>query len=131
HGRPASDPGYGDWIALPHEVSALPCQFLGGRRAAFLREGGLGHSVGSRGFDVDLALRLTARLGLRHVYMPETGGRFVASYPESTLEAWSLDDLMLLWERWGAVIRRGDPYMNANLSLLGEDVRYVNETESQ
>ena len=131
HGRPASDPGYGNWIALPHEVSALPCQFLGVRREVFLAEGGFDPAFGSRGFDVDLALRLTARLGLRHVYLPETGGWFVASYPELALEAWSLDDLMLLWGRWGAVIRRGDPYMNPNLSLLGEDVRYVDEAESQ
>lgn len=131
HGQPAGDPGYGAWIASPHEVSAVPWQFLAVRRDVFLADGGFDAAFAERGWDVDLALRLTERGGVRHVYLPDTGGRFLASYPEEALEAWRLDDLVLLWERWGAVIRRGDPYLNRNLSLLGEEARLVSQAESE
>jgi hypothetical protein len=50
--------------------------------------------------------------------------------PDPGVERWSLDDLTLLWERWGRIIRCGDPYLNPNLSLLTEDVRLVTQHES-
>ena len=68
----------------------------------------------------DLALRLNYRLHVRQLCVPSTGALFAPGYPETPLEAWPLGDLTLFWERWGHVVRRGDPYVNVNFSLASE-----------
>jgi|GEM_PF-903341 len=130
HGAAPDDPGYGGWIAFPHEVSALPAHLLAVRRDVVLAHGGFDGSFAVRGFDLDFALRLRERAGLRHLYLPELRASLAMPYPGDLLEPWSLDDLTRLWERWGRVLRRGDPYLNPNLSLLDEAVRIVSRHES-
>ena len=120
HGGSASEPGHAGWLSVTHEVSALPWQFLAVRRELFLAEGGFDRAFNERGFDADLALRLNDRLHLRHLCVPSTGASFAPGYPETPIEAWSLRDLTLFWERWGHVVRRGDPYVNVNFSLASE-----------
>lgn len=130
HGTPGEDPGYGGWIAAPHEVSALPLELLALRRGDLLAHGGFDPVFGPRGVAVDLALRLRARAGLRHLYTPGLDATVDRPWPGDGLEPWTLDDLTRLWERWGHVLRRGDPYVNPNLSLLDERVAIVTLAES-
>jgi GT2 family glycosyltransferase len=129
HGSDAAEFGCGGWLSLPHEVSALPWQFLAVQRGLFLAQGGFDAAFAECGFDVDLALRLRSRLNLRHLSVPDTGASFAPGYPETRLEAWPLGDLILLWERWGKIIRRGDPYLNINFSLAGEEVCLLSAEE--
>lgn len=130
HGVGADEPGYGGWIALPHEVSALPVELFAVRRADLLSHGGFDPAFRVRGFEVDLALRLRARSGLRHLYLPALRATVERPWPGEGLEPWLLDDLTRLWERWGHRLRRGDPYVNPNLSLLDERVALVTKAES-
>jgi hypothetical protein len=123
----ASDPGYGGWMLLTHEVSALPWHMLALRRELWGK--GLDAGFKQRGFDIDLALRLR-EAGLRHLCLPASGGAFVPGYPESALETWEFDDLLRLWRHWGKVIRRGDPYFNPNFSYYNEEIGLLDADEN-
>ncbi|MFH0729986.1 MAG: glycosyltransferase [Pseudomonadota bacterium] len=127
----AADPGYGGWMSVPHEVSAVSWRFMGVQRARFLDMGGFDDGFASHGVDIDLSLRLTHEKGLRHLVVPDVSARLPEGFHEEDLEEWSLSDLAHLWRRWGAVIRRGDPYLNPNFSLMNEDIHLVNKIENE
>jgi len=127
HGWPSSDPGVGGWLSLDHEVSAVPWQFMGIRRKLFLGNGRFDTTYRYKGFDVDLALRLNTQLNLRHLAIPCAKVNFIHDYPEDSFERWDVEDLTLLWTRWGAHLKKGDPYLNPNFSLLNEDIRMVDK----
>lgn len=101
HGCNAADPGYGGWMSVPHEVSAVSWRFMGVQRARFLDMGGFDATFASQGFDIDLSLRLTHEKGLRHLVIPDVSARLPEGFIEVDLEGWSLPDLEYLWRRWG------------------------------
>lgn len=129
HRWPSSDAGFGGWLAVDHEVSAVPWQFMGIRRRLFLENGLFDTGFRFKGFDVDLALRLSTQLKLRHLAIPCAKVTFVKGYPQDSFDKWDVKDLTLLWTRWGLNLSKGDPYLNPNFSLLNEDVRMVDEKE--
>jgi hypothetical protein len=129
HGWPSSDAGYGGWLAMDHEVSAVPWRFMGIRKSLLLESGLFDTAFKFKGFDVDLALRLTSQLKLRHLAIPGTKVSFVQGYQDS-FDKWDENDLTLLWTRWGLILRKGDPYLNPNFSIFNEDVRILNKEEN-
>lgn len=130
HGAPLTERGYGGWMTLTHEVSALPWQFLAVRRSLFLDNGLFDPAYRCHGFDVDLAARLGEGLGLRHLVVPACRGILADRHFQPGPEAWLASDLLRLHQRQADWLRRGDPYFNPNLSLLGEDVHMVDAAEN-
>jgi len=129
HGWPSTDAGIGGWVALDHEVSAVPWQFMGIRKSLFLETGLFDTAFRFKGFDVDLALRLTSQLKLRHLAIPCAKVTLAHGYPKDSFHKWDVNDLALLWTRWGSYLRKGDPYLNPNFSLLDENVRITDKKE--
>jgi len=130
HRWPSSDAGFGGWLAVDHEVSAVPWQFMGIRRSLFLENGLFDTGFRFKGFEIDLALRLSSQLKLRHLAIPCARVTFVKGYPKDTFDKWDANDLTLLWTRWGLNLSKGDPYLNPNFSLLNEDVRMIDKKEN-
>lgn len=126
----AADPGYGGWMSVPHEVSAVSWRFMGVQKHRFLDMGGFDPSFSANGFDIDLGLRLTHEKGLYHLVIPDVIARLCEGFPENELEKWSIHDFARLWQRWGSIIRQGDPYLNPNFSLLDEGVHLINFIEN-
>lgn len=129
HGWPAADPGFCGWMAVDHEVSAVPWPFFGIRRDLFLTCGKLDTDFQSTGFDIDLALRLRKQFDLRHLVVPTAKMRIHKKNTHRSIEDWSLADLTLLWSRWGAALRQGDPYLNPNYTYYKEGIWLSDEAE--
>jgi GT2 family glycosyltransferase len=130
YGCNASEPGYGGWMVLDHEVSAVPWQFMGVRRSLLLDNGLFDTAFVQHGFDIDLALRLQEQANLHHLAIPGAKAVFNQDYPEYQLEKWNIEDFKLLWKRWGHIIRKGDPYLNPNLSLYNEGIKLIDQEEN-
>jgi len=130
HGCPASVPGYGGWLSLTHEVSAVPWQFMGVKRKFFLDSGMFDSAFVTNGFELDLALRLQTLMNLRHLAVPDARAVLRTDFLENELEKWNLEDLSLLWSRWAHLIRQGDPYLNPNFSLYSEEVHWIDQKEN-
>lgn len=131
-GRPSDDTGYNAWMALDHEVSAVPLECLAIRRQLFLDAGGFDTGYARAGFDVDLALRLTAERGLRHLAVASTAWMLPETFAMEEKRAdWPANDVARLWSRWGEALRRGDPHYNPNLSLYDEDMSCLDREESE
>lgn len=122
HGCNSSDRGYGGWMMIDHEVSAMPWQFMGIRNSLFADMGGFSEGFRANGFDIDLALRMTEKAGVRHLCICGAEAVLNSSASGYGLETWNEADLALLWQKWGGVIRRGDPYYNPNMTLYNEGV---------
>lgn len=131
HGCSADIPGYGGWVGLDHEVSALPRQLLALKRERLLATGGLDADYVEAGYELDLALRLTHQNGLRHWVINAARFTLAAEYPRHALQPWREADLARLWTHWGEVLRRGDPYVSPNLSMLTEDVHFLSPEEHE
>ena len=128
-GWPSSDPGFGGWLAIDHEVSAVPWQFMGIRRDLFLKSGCLDDKYRFRGCELDFSLRLSTQLNLRHLAVPSAKAVFVNGYPQNKPENWHPEDLELLQARWDNQLRKGDPYLNPNFSVMTEDVSMIDQAE--
>lgn len=131
HGCPVDVAGYGGWVALDHEVSALPRQLMVFRRDRLLIAGGFDSAYLDSGYELDLALKLNQAQGLRHLVINGARFRLVDDYPRPLIEPWRETDLVRLWTVWGEVLRRGDPYLNPNLSLLDEGVHFLTAEEHE
>lgn len=131
HGCSAEIPGYGGWVGLDHEVSALPRQLLALRRERLLGAGGFDIGYRAAGYELDLALRLTQENGLRHWVINAARFALAENYPRHAVEPWEEADFARLWTHWGEVLRRGDPYVNPNISLLTEGVRFLSPEEHE
>jgi hypothetical protein len=131
-GRPADDTGYNAWMALDHEVSAVPIDCMAVRRQLFLDSGGFDTGYDRMGFDVDLALRLTSERGLRHLALASVTCTLPVPFQDvSAPSEWPEHDIARLWSHWGAVLRRGDPHFNPNLSLYDEGMACLDREEAE
>lgn len=131
HGCNASDCGYGGWMMIDHEVSAVPWHFMGINRDLFLELGGFDEDFKQNGFDIDLALRLTEEKGVRHLCIAGAEAKMISTIVDESLDKWHEEDLVLLWKKWGRVIRQGDPFYNLNLTLNSERVFFSAECERE
>lgn len=122
HDALATYPGYGGWMRLDHEVSALPWQWLAVRREVLLEAGLFNIGYKYSGFELELALTLSQQFGLRHLVIPAAQAVLSTAYSFQPQLPWHPADKALFQQRWGHVIRLGDPYFNKNFSLLDEAV---------
>lgn len=123
-----ADPGYGGWMLLEHEVSAVPWQWMVVRRSTFIEAGGFDEGFRERGFDADLALRLSSR-EVRHLAVPSAVAVFTEPWPGPGAQPWDPADLARLWGKWATVLRSGDPCFNPNLSLRDEGIAMMGAPE--
>jgi O-antigen biosynthesis protein len=129
HGCDAEAAGYGGWMSLSHEISAAPWQFCAIRKDLFINSKGFDESFRDHGFDIDLSLRLLTEFDLRNLVLSQV--KVVSASPESDSPQsfWSEGDISRLWQRWGVFLRKGDPFYNPNLTLLSEDVAFLDAGE--
>ncbi len=124
HDLNADDPGYGGWMAIDHEVMAVPRQFMAVQRKLFFASGMFNKHFSSMGYDIELALRLTQQMNVRHLAVPGCRLVFKKKYEKTPCETWTENDRVLLKQLWGKTIEKGDPYLNPNISLMDEGVRF-------
>ena len=103
---------------------------MGVKRKLFLDSGMFDLAFVTNGFEVDLALRLQTQMNLRHLAIPAARAVLRTYSVENELEKWNIEDLSLLWCRWGHLIRQGDPYVNPNFSLCNEEVHWIDLKEN-
>jgi GT2 family glycosyltransferase len=109
---------YFGFASVARNVSAVTAACMMVPRRVFEEVGGFDEQLQVALNDVDLCLRLRERGYLivytprAHLYHHESGTRGRLHPPR---------DEQLVWERWGDVIRRGDPYYNPNLTLSRTD----------
>ena len=111
HGQSVFSSGYGGRIALRNDVSCVDFSFCLIDEKFFRRSGGFDKKLIGRDLMLDFCLR-ARKHGLRTVYEPEVTARYSGREPLSSKES---NDILM--ERWGDVIREGDPYYNENLSM--------------
>jgi GT2 family glycosyltransferase len=111
---PSESDGYAGSLACDREVSAVTAACMLTHRGLFKDLGGLSEWYAVHYQDVDLCLRIQ-RAGKRILFTP----RATVMHHEGASRGTGYDtlDRALLLDVWGDVIRRGDRYYNANLSL--------------
>ena len=120
HLQPADSPGYFGRIQAVQNLSAVTAACLMTRRDEFEAVGGFDARYSRALNDIDFCLRLRER-GRLIVYTPHVEVRHHESLSRGsdfTEEGWpifkkALDDFE---ERWGPLLRQGDPYYNPGLS---------------
>ena len=88
------------------------------RRTVFEELGGLDTAFPVNYTDIDFCLR-ARRAGYEVIYEPTAVLRHYESGTRPRGTTWH--ERELFYERWGAVIRQGDPYYSPNLSRSSED----------
>ncbi len=119
HGFPGDSPGYNGRIRSVHNVSAIStCIMM--RKEVFAEVEGLDPQFNFY-FDVDLCLKLRAR-NYRVVYEPHAE-LVVHEFTEDSPEMKEILDKekRLLLQKWGDILKEGDPYYNPNLTEVNED----------
>lgn len=125
----AGDAGYGGWMNLDHEVWSVPRQFMAIDKTQFLQSGMFNEGFVEKGYEIDLCLRLHSTKRCRHLAIPGCKLMFNENYPVEPFEKWYWEDFCLLWKLWGDRILEGDPYINANISLQDEGIRFMDSEE--
>jgi GT2 family glycosyltransferase len=118
---PGDHPGYFGRLTYVQNFSAVTAACLMCRREVFDEVGGFDEQFALCYNDVDFCLKLRAK-GYSIVWTPEARLRHHESKtrgPDNTpakAERFRREST-LFWERWGDLLRRGDPYYSPNLSL--------------
>ena len=125
--------GFFGQLAVTREVSAVTdCWMV--KREKLEAAGGMDPAYGDALFDIDLCLKLREK-GYRNLWTPYAalrGGRTKEFFLEVGREAETYDkDRFAFRRKWQAVLERGDPYYNPNLSLKYEDWRIKGKTETE
>lgn len=122
---PKESPGYFGRLKHIDNVSAVTAACMMLRKDVFEEVGGFDENLAVAFNDVDLCLKIREK-GYLIVYTPyaelyhhESLSRGYEDTPEKK-ERFS-KEVKYIREKWGAVIDRGDPYYNPNLTLEKED----------
>ncbi len=92
------------------------------RRSVFDEVGGFDEKFVVDFADIDLCLRIGQR-GYRILYTPLA---LLHHHESATRRRMHVaGDLDLFVSRWGACLKRGDPYYSRNLTLNREDIRTI------
>lgn len=118
HGQSVFSGGYGGRISLRNDVSCVDFSFCLIDEKFFRRSGGFDKALLGRDLMLDFCLR-AKKHGLRTVYEPEVTARYSGRESLSSKES---NDILM--ERWGDVIKKGDPYYNENLSIGTENYSF-------
>lgn len=110
--------GYWGSAVCAHEVTAVSSSCAMLRRQVFVDSGGFDTAFLTDCRDVDLCLRLRSQQK-RVIFTPNAG--FLDAGPRRADPQSPADDT-LLFERWGSVLRAGDPYYKRNATRPGPKV---------
>jgi GT2 family glycosyltransferase len=118
---PGDDPGYFGRLTYVQNYSAVTAACLMCRRDVFDEVGGFDERFALCYNDVDFCLKLRAK-GYLIVWTPEARLRHHESKTRGADDTPEKAERFrressLFWERWGDLLRRGDPYYSPNLSL--------------
>ena len=128
-GLAGGEAGYGGMAVLPREVSAVTGACMASRRSVVEELGGFDEGLGIDLNDVDYCLRAWAA-GYRVLYEP--AAELVHHESPSRGTSGSLSDIRRFVDRWDGAIRRGDPFLNANMTRVDPScaLRWPGEEES-
>ena len=106
------------WLDRTRDVSAVTGACMAVRKAVFEELGGFDPSFPVNYNDVDLCLRARAA-GYRVIY--ESAAVLRHHECQTRRPGTEFDERLLFFRRWGALMARGDPFYNPNLTSLRED----------
>lgn len=124
----ANDLGYGGWMGVNHEVSAVSWQLMAVKKEYFFQVGQFNEDYIEHGFDVHFALQLTHRMQLRHLAIVRAKAYFSDVCPQ-TPEYWSQQDFLLLWSYWQKQLNKTDPFYHPSLSIYDEGIHFIGKAE--
>ncbi|MCF7970032.1 MAG: glycosyltransferase [Methylococcaceae bacterium] len=124
----ADDLGYGGWLGINHEVSAVPWQLMAVKKALFMRAGLFDCGYITKGFDVHFALQLANDKTLSHLTTPLAKAKF--PFPCSHQdEIWLEQDFKRLWLFWKNTLNQSDPFYHPNLTIYDESISFISPYE--
>jgi GT2 family glycosyltransferase len=113
--------GYNCALSSTRDYSAVTAACLMTRRAVFEQVGGFDESFGIGFNDTDLCLRI-GREGYKILY---DGSTLLYHYESATRsqtkQVFHPEDTQRMLDRWGDLLKQGDPFYNPNLSLRTQD----------
>ena len=120
YGLPDNEPGYMDLLTFRRNCTAVTAACMVVRRNVFNEVGGFDEKLDVAYNDVDLCLKI-AKQGYLNVWTPYA----VLHHYESATRSYSLhkSNTEYFHQKWGPVIRKGDPFYNPNLTLNHHDYR--------
>ncbi|MCF6204949.1 MAG: hypothetical protein L3J59_14980, partial [Methylococcaceae bacterium] len=124
----ANDLGYGAWMAINHEVSAVPWQLMALKKELFLRVGLFNCNYKNQGFDIHLALQLSSNTNIKHKFSALSKATYSYPCPDQA-ELWQLEDFILLRNNWKRELTQTDPFFNPNLSIFNNSITFMSTTE--
>jgi len=126
----ADDLGYGGWMNINHEVSAVPWQLMAVKKDLLLKAGLFDCCYGTQGFDIHFALQLTNNKTLSHVVAPLAQAKFPFPCPQQ-LEIWLEKDFKRLWSFWEKTLNQADSFYHPNLTIHDESISFISPYELQ
>jgi GT2 family glycosyltransferase len=112
-GVPGASRGYLDMAVTLRETAAVSGACLATRRECFDRVGGFDRSMPTDLNDIDYCLRL-GEAGLKTIFTPFA--ELVHDESPTRGSSGNLASIRSFLERWGELIRAGDPYLSRNLT---------------
>lgn len=124
----ADDLGYGAWMTINHEVSAVPWQLMVVKKELFIQAGLFDCNYKMQGFDINLALQLSINTNIKHKFSALSKATYPYPCPDQA-ESWQLQDFILLRNNWKGEFTQTDPFFNPNLSILNNSITFMSATE--
>ncbi len=124
----ANDLGYGGWMAINHEVSAVPWQLMAVKKQLFMQAGLFDNNYIDHGFDIQLALQLTEQYSANHLSIALAKATYPFPCPLQN-DCWQEQDFMRLWSHWKAMLNQDDPFYSPQFSIYDESISFLNGIE--
>ncbi|MEE9337669.1 MAG: glycosyltransferase [Methylococcaceae bacterium] len=124
----ADDIGYGAWMLINHDVSAVPWQLMAVKKELFNQAGLFDCNYKKQGFDINLALKLSANINIKHKFSALSKATYPYPCPHQA-ESWQLQDFILLRNNWKRELAQTDPFFNPNLSILNNSITFMSVAE--
>ncbi len=124
----ANDLGYGGWMGINHEVTAVPWQLMAVKKDLFMQAGLFDCGYITQGFDVHLALQLANHKALTHLVSPLAQAKFPFPCPHQHA-AWLEQDFKRLWLFWKNILNQPDPFYHPNLTIYDESISFISPYE--
>ncbi len=124
----ADDLGYGAWMLINHDVSAVPWQLMAVKKELFNQADLFDCNYKKQGFDINLALKLSAKINIKHKFSALSKATYPYLCPDQA-ESWQLQDFILLRNNWKRELTQTDPFFNPNLSILNNSITFMSVAE--
>ncbi len=128
YGCHAKDIGYGGWMGINHEVSAVPWQLMAVKKQLFMQAGLFNCQYHNHGFDVHLALQLSHNQAVKHLAVVLAQAVFPSPCPNQA-DLWQEQDFTVLWKHWMTKLNRSDPFFHPRFSVYDESISFITANE--